>query len=308
MSPAPPPPPSDSPSSNDQEVTTRVLIEALPYIQQFHGATIVVKYGGHAMVEDDLKQAFARDVVLMKLVGLNPIVVHGGGPQIADLLERLNIPTRFVDGMRVTDAATMDVVQMVLGGLVNNEIVSLINGAGGRAVGVTGKDGNLIKARKLKLSRQTPEMQTSEIIDLGHVGEVSEVDGSVLDTLISSHFIPVIAPIGVGPDGESYNINADFVAGRIAEHVKAEKLIVLTNTPGILDASGNTVTGLTPDSVEGLIADGTVAGGMLPKVRCAVDAVKGGVRRAHIIDGRVRHAVLLEIFTDGGVGTLIQKP
>ena len=301
--------------------TALVLTEALPYIQRFHGTTIVVKYGGNAMENAELKRAFARDIVLMKLVGMNPIVVHGGGPQIGDLLDRLGIPTRFVDGMRVTDAATMDVVQMVLGGLVNKDIVSLLNAAGGRAVGVTGKDGELIRARKLKLVSRaaqdagepkgsaptvsSAEIGVPEIIDIGHVGEVDEVNADVLDALIARDFIPVIAPVGVGPDGESYNINADFVAGAVAGHLQAEKLILLTNTPGVLDTEGNTLTGLDRSAVDALIADGTIEGGMLPKVDCAISAVDAGTRSAHIIDGRVPHAVLLEVLTDGGVGTLI---
>jgi acetylglutamate kinase len=285
----------------------RVLTEALPYIRKFHGSTIVVKYGGNAMIADELTRTFARDVVLMKLVGMNPIVVHGGGPQIGELLSKLNIPTRFVDGMRVTDAATMDVVEMVLGGLVNQDIVSLINHVGGRAVGITGKDGQLIEARKLTIQRESPELKAPEIIDIGHVGEIERINRGVLDTLTSSGFIPVIAPIGVGTQGESYNINADLVAGRIAKDLGAEKLMLLTNTSGLLDKSGATLTGITPEQVERLIADGTISGGMLPKVRCAVEAVAGGVRSAHIIDGRIPHAVLLEVFTDTGVGTLIHR-
>ena len=290
--------------------TARVLIEALPYIRAFAGATIVVKYGGNAMVDEGCKRAFARDVVLMKLVGMNPIVVHGGGPQIGDLLDRLNIPTKFVDGMRVTDAATMDVVQMVLGGLVNKDIVSLLNAAGGRAVGITGQDADLIRARKLTRRRQNLHGidDAPEIIDIGHVGEVAEVDSGVLDTLIGRGFIPVIAPVGVGADGESYNINADLVASAVAEHLAAAKLILLTNTPGILDGEGKTLTGLSRRDAERLVADGTVEGGMLPKVECALAAVAGGVAAAHIIDGRVPHALLLEVLTDGGVGTLIKDP
>ena len=290
--------------------TARVLIEALPYIRDFAGATIVVKYGGNAMVDDECKRAFARDVVLMKLVGMNPIVVHGGGPQIGDLLDKLNIPTKFVDGMRVTDSATMDVVQMVLGGLVNKDIVSLLNTAGGRAVGITGKDADLIRARKLTHTRRGDgdTEDAPEIIDIGHVGEVEDVNGGVLDTLIGSGFIPVIAPVGVGADGESYNINADFVAGSVAEHLAAQKLILLTNTPGILDADDATLTNLSPKDVAGLIADGTVAGGMLPKVECALRALAAGVAAVHIIDGRVPHALLLEVLTDGGVGTLLRNP
>lgn len=285
----------------------KVLIEALPYIRKFHGSTIVVKYGGNAMITDELTQTFARDIVLMKLVGMNPVVVHGGGPQIGELLEKLGIPTRFVDGMRVTDAATMDVVEMVLGGLVNQDIVSLINRVGGRAVGITGKDGQLIQARKLTIQRESPELKAPEIIDIGHVGEVQHVNRAVLDTLIASGFIPVIAPIGVGENGESYNINADIVAGKIAEHLGAEKLMLLTNTAGLMDKEGRTLTGLTPSEVDALVADGTISGGMLPKVRCAVDAVQAGVRSAHIIDGRIQHAVLLEVFTDTGVGTLLHR-
>jgi acetylglutamate kinase len=282
-----------------------VLTEALPYIQQFHGSTLVIKYGGNAMVDEVLKNTFARDIVLMKLVGLNPIVVHGGGPQIGELLERLNIPTRFVEGMRVTDAQTMDVVEMVLGGLVNQEIVSLINKNGGRAVGITGKDGDLIRARKLTVSQQSPELEVPEIIDIGHVGEVDQVNPTVIDTLIRENFIPVVAPIGVGPDGESYNINADLVAGRLAEKLEAEKLILLTNTPGILDASGKTLAVLTSDEVNDLIANETISAGMLPKARCAVSAANHGVGSTQIIDGTVPHALLLEIFTDAGIGTQI---
>jgi acetylglutamate kinase len=294
-------------SSTEAVSVASVLTESLPYIRKFHGCTIVVKYGGNAMITDELTQTFARDIVLMKLVGMNPIVVHGGGPQIGELLEKLNIPTRFVDGMRVTDAATMDVVEMVLGGLVNQDIVSLINAVGGRAVGITGKDGQLIQAHKLRIQRDSPELKAPEIIDIGHVGEIETINRAVVDTLIGAGFIPVIAPIGVGSEGESYNINADTVAGKLAEHLGAEKLMLLTNTAGILDKAGNTLTGLAPEDVDALIADGTIHGGMLPKVRCALDAVKGGVRSAHIIDGRIRHAVLLEVFTDTGVGTLIRS-
>ena len=304
--------------SGDHETTARVLIEALPYIRTFHGATIVVKYGGNAMVDEHLKRAFARDVVLMKLVGMNPVVVHGGGPQIGDLLERLNIPTRFERGMRVTDAATMDVVQMVLGGLVNKDIVSLLSAAGGRAVGISGKDGDLIRARKLVLEHSPAEGPAEapahredgtaepEIIDIGHVGEVDHVNRDILDTLIGNGFIPVIAPVGVGADGESYNINADFVAGAVAERLGAEKLILLTNTPGIQDANGATLTGLTRAEASRLVRTGTIGGGMLPKVECALDAIAGGVGSAHIIDGRMPHALLLEVLTDGGVGTLLK--
>ena len=284
---------------------SQVLTEALPYIQRFIGKTIVVKYGGNAMVDEELENSFARDVVLMKLVGMNPIVVHGGGPQIGDLLKKLNIESSFVDGMRVTDSATMDVVEMVLGGTVNKQIVSLINRNGGQAIGVTGKDGNLIQARKLEVTRKTPEMLVPEIIDIGHVGEVRSINRKVIDLLVTSDFIPVIAPIGVGTDGASYNINADLVAGKVAEVLQAEKLMLLTNVSGLQNKSGEVLTGLTTTKVDELIADGTIYGGMLPKIRCALDAVKSGVASAHIIDGRVPHAILLEIFTDAGVGTLI---
>jgi acetylglutamate kinase len=282
-----------------------VLTEALPYIQRFTGKTIVIKFGGNAMIDEALQNSFARDIVLMKLVGMNPIVVHGGGPQIGELLQKLDIKSEFINGMRVTDSATMDVVEMVLGGTVNKQIVSLINRNGGQAIGITGKDGQLIRARKLSFTRKSPEMLEPEIIDIGHVGEVSSVNTSVIDMLINSDFIPVIAPIGVGEDGASYNINADLVAGKIAEVLRAEKLMLLTNVAGLQDKQGNVLTGLTTAQVDDLIADGTIYGGMLPKIDCALDAVKCGVNSAHIIDGRVEHAVLLEIFTDAGVGTLI---
>jgi acetylglutamate kinase len=284
----------------------RVLGEALPYIRRFRGKTIVVKYGGNAMVDERLKSGFARDIVLMRLVGINPVVVHGGGPQIGRLLEKIGKESRFVDGMRVTDSETMDVVEMVLGGLVNKDIVNLISRHGGRAVGLTGKDGDLIHARKLTITRSSPELEVPEIIDMGHVGEVASVDASVVDMLVSGDFIPVIAPIGVGEDGHSYNINADLVAGRVAEVLGAEKLILLTNTTGLLDKQGELLTGMTAAEVDGLIADGTIHGGMLPKIQCALSAVKSGVRSSHIIDGRVEHAVLVELFTDEGVGTLIR--
>ena len=283
----------------------QVLSEALPYIQRFVGKTIVVKYGGNAMTEDDLKNSFARDMVMLKVIGINPIVVHGGGPQIGDLLERLSIESHFVNGMRVTSSQTMDVVEMVLGGLVNKDIVNLINQNGGQAMGLTGKDGQLIHARKLKVTQKSPEMQQSEIIDIGHVGEVESINTRVLDMLAGSDFIPVIAPIGVGKNGESYNINADLVAGKVAEAVGAEKLLLLTNIAGLMDKKGEILTGLTTKQVDGLIEDGTIYGGMLPKIQCALDAVKGGVKSAHIIDGRVSHSTMLEIFTDEGVGTLI---
>lgn len=282
-----------------------VLIEALPYIQQFKGKTVVIKFGGNAMVDDALKHSFARDIVLMKLVGINPIVIHGGGPQIGKLLDRLNISTQFIDGMRVTNSETMDVVEMVLGGQVNKEIVNLINVHGGKAVGLTGKDGDFIHARKITMQSASDDLNASEIIDLGHVGEVSSIDSAVVDMLCQSDFIPVIAPIGVGNDGHSYNINADLVAGKIAEVLRAEKLLLLTNTSGILDKENNLLTGLSITDIDHLIEDGTIAGGMIPKTRCATDALKGGVSSVHIIDGRVEHAVLLELFTNKGVGTLL---
>ena len=284
-----------------------VLGESLPYIQRFRGKTVVVKYGGNAMVDETLKSGFARDIVLMRLVGINPVVVHGGGPQIGNLLEKLGKESHFVDGMRVTDSETMDVVEMVLGGLVNKEIVNLMTRHGGRAVGLTGKDGDLIRARKLKITRNAPDLEAPEIIDIGHVGEVASVDADVVDMLVGGGFIPVIAPIGVGEDGYSYNINADLVAGRIAEVLGAEKLMLLTNTKGLLDKQGKLLTGLNAMQVDGLIEDGTIHGGMLPKIQCALSAVKSGVGAAHIIDGRVEHAVLVELFTDEGVGTLIKR-
>ncbi len=284
-----------------------VLTEALPYIQRFQGATIVVKYGGNAMTDEALKQGFARDVVLMKLVGMNPVVVHGGGPQIGSVLERIGKPSQFIDGMRVTDRETMDVVEMVLGGLVNKEIVNLINRQGGRAVGLTGKDGDFIRARKLNVTGKTPELSASEIIDIGHVGDVDSIDAGVVEMILHGDFIPVIAPIGVGEDGKSYNINADLVAGKVAETLQAEKLILLTNTAGVLDKNGKVLTGLSAREIQDYIDSGAIHGGMLPKVRCALDAVNGGVKSAHIIDGRVAHAVMLEVFTDEGVGTLIRS-
>jgi acetylglutamate kinase len=282
-----------------------VLTEALPYIQRFKNKVIVVKFGGNAMIDDALKHSFARDIVLMKSVGLTPIVVHGGGPQIGNLLTKLGKTSEFVDGMRVTDTETMDVVEMVLGGLVNKEIVNLINQHGGKAVGLTGKDGNFIRAKKIKLKKAAVDSEAFELIDLGHVGEVTAIDTSVLDMLNASDFIPVIAPIGVDENGHSYNINADLVAGKIAEELNAEKLILLTNTAGILDKKGELLTGLSLADIDNLIADGTISSGMIPKTRCATDALKGGVTSVHIIDGRVEHAVLLELFTDQGVGTLL---
>lgn len=284
-----------------------VLTEALPYIQRFTGKTIVVKYGGNAMIDEELKNSFARDIVLMKLVGMHPIVVHGGGPQIGSLLEKLDIKSEFVDGMRVTDSATMDVVEMVLGGLVNKEIVSLLNKNGGKAVGITGKDGDFIRATKLKVTRKTPEIEAPEIIDIGHVGEVESMNPDIIQMMAGSDFIPVIAPIGADDTGQSYNINADIVAGKVAELVMAEKLILLTNIAGVQDKDGNVLTGLTTEQVNSLIEDGTIHGGMLPKINCALNAVNSGVTSAQIIDGRVPHAVLLEVFTDEGIGTLISN-
>ncbi len=295
--------------SLDQQTShdfARVLSEALPYIQRFSGKTVVIKYGGNAMTEEHLKDGFARDVVLLKLVGINPVVVHGGGPQIGRLLEQIGKESRFIEGMRVTDRETMDVVEMVLGGLVNKEIVNLIHSHGGNAVGLTGKDGQLIKAKKLEMTRDSQELDVPEIIDLGHVGEVAEINTAVVEMLDSGEFIPVIAPIGVGKDGASYNINADLVAGKVAEALGAEKLILLTNTQGLLDQDGALLTGLDSGQVAALIADGTIHGGMLPKIRTALEAVEAGVTSSHIIDGRVEHAVMLEIFSDQGIGTLIQ--
>jgi acetylglutamate kinase len=279
----------------------KVLTEALPYIQKFNGKTVVVKYGGNAMIDAELKSSFARDVVLMKSVGMNPIVVHGGGPQIGDTLKKIGKESEFVGGMRITDGETMDVVEMVLGGLVNKQIVNLIHQHGGNAIGLTGKDGSLISAKKLKHDFEP----TSEIIDLGHVGEVNKIDTSVIELLVGGDFIPVIAPIGVGKDGYSYNINADLVAGSIAQALNAEKLILLTNTEGLLDSDGKLLTGLTSKDVNQLIKDKVILGGMLPKINCALTAVQSGVKSAHIIDGRVAHAVLIEVFSDSGVGTLI---
>ncbi len=282
----------------------KILAEALPYIRRFHGKTIVIKYGGNAMTEDRLKKSFAHDIVLLKLVGMNPVVVHGGGPQIDDLLKQLGKKGEFVQGMRVTDAETMDVVEMVLGGQVNKEIVNLINQHGGRAVGLTGKDGGLIRAKKMLVRA---EGDSDEKIDIGQVGEVDSIDPEIVHQLHTNDFIPVIAPLGVGKKGETYNINADLVAGKMAEILKAEKLIVLTNTPGVLDKNGGLLTGLTSKKVDELFADGTISGGMLPKISSALDAVKNGVNTCHIIDGRVDHALLLEVLTDEGVGTLIRR-
>ncbi|MCB1648918.1 MAG: acetylglutamate kinase [Pseudomonadales bacterium] len=280
-----------------------VLTEALPYIQKFIGCTIVVKYGGNAMTDEVLKNSFARDIVLMKLVGMNPVVVHGGGPQIGSLLTKLDIQSEFIDGIRVTDSKTMDVVEMVLGGLVNKEIVALLNKNQGKAIGITGKDGNLIQAKKLLKK----SLVDSKMLDMGQVGSIEKINREVLDTLKNSNFIPVIAPIGTDRTGATYNINADTVAGEIAKVLGAEKLMLLTNIAGVMDKEGKVVTGLSTAQVDEMIADGTIHGGMLPKIECALDAVNSGVRSAHIIDGRVEHAVLLEIFTNTGVGTLISN-
>ena len=283
----------------------KVLIEALPYIQRFKGSTIVVKYGGHAMVDEQLKQNFALDIILMKYVGLNPVVVHGGGPQIGDFLKRLSIESEFIDGMRVTDKQTMDVVEMVLVGMVNKEIVSLINRNGGNAVGLSGKDGRLIQAEKMKYLKEKGDDRPPEIIDMGMVGQITEVDTGILSSLTENGFIPVIAPVGAGREGETYNINADMVAGHVAASVKARKLILLTDTEGVLDKGKRLISTLKKGEVSGLIQDGTIAGGMIPKVNCCLEALKRGVRKAHIIDGRKDHAILLEIFTKVGVGTEI---
>ncbi|HTG96092.1 MAG TPA: acetylglutamate kinase [Burkholderiales bacterium] len=281
----------------------RILGEALPYIQRFHGKTIVVKFGGNAMTDEELKSSFARDVVLLKLVGMNPVVVHGGGPQIEQLLAKLGKKGEFIQGMRVTDAETMDVVEMVLGGQVNKEVVELINQAGGKAVGLTGQDGAFIHARKLTL----PSKDNNGKVDLGQVGEVESIDPAVIQALEAGGFIPVVAPIGTGRDGTTYNINADLVAGKLAEVLRAEKLVVLTNTPGVLDKDGKLLTGLTPKKIDDLVAKGVISGGMLPKIGSALDAARSGVKSVHIIDGRVPHAVLLEVLTDQGVGTLIRS-
>jgi len=282
----------------------RILAEALPYIRRFHGRTIVVKFGGNAMVDVELQTGFARDVVLLKLVGMSPVVVHGGGPQIEQLLKRLDIKSEFVQGMRVTDAATMDVVEMVLGGAVNKDIVTLVNQAGGKAVGLTGQDGAFIRARKMLLpSKDKP----SGFVDLGQVGEIESIDPGIIHALEQGGFIPVVAPIGVGADGATYNINADLVAGKLAEVLKAEKLVMMTNTPGVLDDRGTLLTGITPKQIDAMVADGTLSGGMLPKISSALDAARNGVKSVHIIDGRVPHALLLEVLTDQGVGTLIRS-
>jgi acetylglutamate kinase len=281
----------------------KTLAEAMPYIKRFFDKTIVIKYGGNAMIEPHLKESFAKDVVMLKLVGMNPVVVHGGGPQIDEMLDKLGKKGEFIQGMRVTDAETMDIVEMVLGGQVNKEIVNLINRHGGKAVGLTGQDGNFIHAHKLLIAdKDKPE----KMIDIGQVGEITAIDPSIINFLDGGDFIPVIAPIGVGVDGETFNINADVVAGKLAEILGAEKLILLTNTSGVLDKDGNLLSGLTPKQIDDLVADGTLSGGMLPKISSALDAARSGVKSVHIIDGRVEHALLLEVLTDEGVGTLIK--
>ncbi len=295
-----------STSSITAQQRAGILAEALPYLKRFRKKTIVIKYGGNAMVDESLKAGFARDIVLMKLVGINPVIVHGGGPQINQLLDKIGKESQFVKGMRVTDRETMDIVEMVLGGLVNKEIVTLLNHHGGKAVGLSGKDGGLIRARKMILeSDDGPALSAPEIIDIGHVGEVESVDPEIVKLLESGEFIPVIAPIGVDKNGQTYNINADIVAGTLARTLMAEKLVLMTNTAGVLDERGDVLTGLTAAEVDKLVKSGQIHGGMLPKVDCALDAVKSGVKTAHIIDGRVPHALLLEIFSDDGVGTLI---
>jgi acetylglutamate kinase len=294
----------NAPHSHDAQAAdkARVLAEALPYIQRFHGKTIVVKFGGNAMADELLKASFARDVVLLKLVGMNPVVVHGGGPQIETALARVGKKGEFVQGMRVTDAETMDVVEMVLGGQVNKEVVELINHAGGKAVGLTGQDGGFIRARRMLL-----ETKDNGKVDIGQVGEIDAIDPAVISVLEQGGFIPVVAPIGTGADGTTYNINADLVAGKLAEILRAEKLIVLTNTPGVLDKSGKLLTGLTPRKIDDLVAKGVISGGMLPKIGSVLDAARAGVKSCHIIDGRVPHALLLEVLTDEGVGTVIRS-
>ena len=297
-------PSASQPASPDAEVKAAVLAEALPYIRRFHGKTIVIKYGGNAMTEDDLKQSFARDIILLRLVGILPVVVHGGGPQIESLLSKVGKKGEFIQGMRVTDTETMDIVEMVLAGQVNKEIVELINHAGGKAVGLTGQDGGLIRARKMMVKADTG---SQEVLDLGHVGEIESVDPAIIHSLLASGFVPVIAPIGSGREGETYNINADLVAGKIAEILKAEKLILMTNTPGVLDKDGRLLTGLSAREIDGLFADGTISGGMLPKISSALEAARSGVHSVHIVDGRVPRCLLLEILTSEGVGTMIRS-
>ncbi len=291
-------------SAPDADVKAAVLAEALPYIRRFHGKTVVIKYGGNAMTDDHLKQSFARDIILLRLVGILPVVVHGGGPQIESLLSKVGKKGEFIQGMRVTDNETMDIVEMVLAGQVNKEIVELINHAGGKAVGLTGQDGGLIRARKMMV-KADPGSQ--EVLDLGHVGEIESVDPAIIHSLLASGFVPVIAPIGSGREGETYNINADLVAGKIAEILKAEKLILMTNTPGVLDKDGHLLTGLSAREIDALFADGTISGGMLPKISSALEAARSGVHSVHIVDGRVPHCLLLEILTNEGVGTMIRS-
>jgi acetylglutamate kinase len=288
----------------DADVKAAVLAEALPYIRRFHGKTVVIKYGGNAMTEDNLKQSFARDIILLRLVGILPVVVHGGGPQIESLLSKVGKKGEFIQGMRVTDTETMDIVEMVLAGQVNKEIVELINHAGGKAVGLTGQDGGLIRARKMMVKADSG---SQEVLDLGHVGEIESVDPEIIHSLLASGFVPVIAPIGSGREGETYNINADLVAGKIAEILKAEKLILMTNTPGVLDKDGHLLTGLSAREIDALFADGTISGGMLPKISSALEAARSGVHSVHIVDGRVPHCLLLEILTNEGVGTMIRS-
>ena len=294
-----------NPNDPSDQSIARILIEALPYIRRYQGKMIVIKYGGNAMVDQDLKHGFARDVIMMKLVGMNPVIVHGGGPQINELLRKIGKESTFIDGLRVTDSETMDIVEMVLGGLVNKEIVSLINSLGGKAVGLTGKDGNLIRARKLYVNKDDPVLKRSEIIDYGHVGEVEHIEPQIVQLLESQAFIPVVAPIGVGEDGQTYNINSDTVAGSLAVTLNAEKLMLMTNTPGVIDKNGDLIRELKLDQIQKLRGDGTITGGMIPKVECAEDAIRNGVSSSLILDGRVRHALLLELFTDSGIGTQI---
>jgi acetylglutamate kinase len=284
-----------------------VLMEALPYIQRFYGKTFVVKYGGHAMENEELKQSFAQDIVLLKYVGINPVVVHGGGPQIDTVLEKMGITSRYVRGMRVTDQATLDIVEMVLVGKVNKEIVNLINRHGGLAVGLSGKDGGLILARKMNVTVASPNGAPPEIIDIGMVGEIIGINPLVIESLDQNKFIPVIAPVGVGQEGETYNINADLVAGEVAEALHAEKLIMMTDVEGVKDKRGALLSTLKENQARKMIQDGVVGSGMIPKVECCVNALKGGVGKTHIVDGRVKHAVLLEIFTKEGIGTEVVR-
>lgn len=291
----------------DPQLIVEVMAEALPYIKKFSGTSVLIKYGGNAMVEEKLINSFCADVLLLKKVGINPIIVHGGGPQIGDLLKRLNIESKFIDGLRITDSQTMDVVEMVLGGLVNKDLVNRINTQGGKAVGISGKDANMILAKKLKVKKENPVLQASEIIDIGHVGEVVKIDATLIKMLSEADYIPVIAPIGVDEAGNSYNINADLVAGEIASAMGAEKLMLLTNVAGLLDKNQQVLTNLTPSMIKGLIEKNIITGGMIPKIDCALAAINAGVKSVHIVDGRVEHSILLEVFTDKGVSTLITK-